>query len=399
MPDAGTYLELLVRDAGGPPGGFGGAEAAAGDRGARTGALPDKSLLVQRLRAEIEYTGRVTGLDADRDAVDAVLAEADESLSQIFGEGPEATLGTADVAALEAVVRSDGSRPVLFVIDDFVDVTAPNIGAYAASLSLVEDGVRQVCQAVGRVDDPSGNAGTLGYHGTAWAVGEGLVVTNYHVVEEIAPGGVRRDGCFEGRLTTGVAVQFGHEVGNPLPERRFPIRRVVSVGREGAAEYFDSAKQLNFDGLDLAVLELEPVPGRPFPRPLPVARGDDPKTHGGLATAGRSVYLVGYPGTSGGTTPDLFERIFAGVKSFKRLAPGAIMASAGEVPNDPRGWVITHDASTLGGNSGSALVDLEANGRTCLALHFAGQAGRQNWAHAVERMTGELAAALPGPRP
>jgi len=399
MPDAETYLALLTRDADASPGLFGGTEGAVGRGPAATGSLADKSELVERLKAEIAYTGQITGIEADQDAVDAVLADAGESLSLILGEGPEATLGSADEAALEAVVRSDGSRPVLFVIDDFVDVTAPNIGRYDASLSLVEDGVRQVCQAVGRVDDPSGNAAPLGYHGTAWAVGEGLVITNYHVLQEIAPGGVRRDGTFEGRLTTGVAVQFGHEVRNPLPERRFPIRRVVSVGGEGADKYLDAATQLNFDGLDFAVLELEPVPGRPFPRPLPVARGDDLMTQGALATAGRAVYLVGYPGRSGGTTPELFERIFAGVKSFKRLSPGEIMASPGQVPNDPRNWVITHDASTLGGNSGSAVVDLETHGPTCLALHFAGQPGRQNWAYAFERMTGELAAALPAARP
>ena len=45
------------------------------------------------------------------------------------------------------------------------------------------------------------------------------------------------------------------------------------------------------------------------------------------------------------------------------------------------------------------MVDLETIGPTCLALHFAGQPGRQNWAYAFERMTGELAAALPAARP
>lgn len=72
-----------------------------------------------------------------------------------------------------------------------------------------------MCRSVGRVDDPSPSA-TLGYQGTAWAVGEGLVATNYHVLEAIAPGGVRGEGRFEGRLNTGVAVHFGHEVAAPV---------------------------------------------------------------------------------------------------------------------------------------------------------------------------------------
>jgi S1-C subfamily serine protease len=300
------------------------------------------------------------------------------------------------VSGLEAVVRTDGSRPVLFVEDDFVDVLAPSIGGYAAPLSRLESQVREVCRAVGRVDDPSGFAAPLGYQGTAFAVAEGLVVTNYHVLAAIAPGGVRRDGRFEGRLNTGVAVHFGHEVGNPLPDRRFPVRRVVAVGREGAETYLDPATQLNFDGLDLAVLQLEPVAGRPFPEPLRLARADDPLTRGGLASRGRTVYLVGYPGQEHGTTPDLFATIFAGVKSFKRLAPGAVMDAPGEVAKDPRGWILTHDASTLGGNSGSAVVDLTADARTVLGLHFAGRHARNNWAHAFERITTEVDAALAG---
>jgi hypothetical protein len=283
---------------------------------------------------------------------------------------------------------------VLFVEDDFVDVQAPSIGAYAAPLSRLEEAVRDVCRSVGRVDDP--RAGSLGYQGTAWVVGDGLVVTNYHVLQAIAPGGLRVDGVFRGRLNTGVAVHFGHEVGNALPDRRFPIRRVVSVGREGDPSLGHPERlSLNFDNLDLAVLELEPVPGRPFPPPVTVARGDDPLTRGGLASRGRGVYLIGYPGNEHSTTPDLFASLFAGVKSFKRLAPGVITATMGEVEHDPRGWILEHDASTLGGNSGSALVDLDNDGRKVLGLHFAGLHARTNWAHATERMTGDLAAVLP----
>ncbi len=322
--------------------------------------------------------------------------QADGALSKLLGDGADAKLGPADIAGLEAVVRTDGSRPVLFVEDDFVDLMAPSVGDYAARLSRFEDAVRQVCRSVGRVDDPSPPAQPLGYQGTAWVVAEGLVVTNYHVLEAIAPGGVRVGGRFEGRLNTGVAVHFGNEVGDPRPERRFPIRRVVSVGRAGAPEHrHPELTGVNFDGLDLAVLELEPVPGRPFPQPNRIARGDDPLTRGGLASAGRGVYLVGYPGNEHSTTPDLFVKIFAGVKSFKRLAPGTIMAAPGSVPHDMRHWIFTHDASTLGGNSGSAVADFDADGQTLLGLHFAGHHARQNWAHALERVTHELQSVLP----
>jgi hypothetical protein len=52
---------------------------------------------------------------------------------------------------------------VLFIEDDFVDVSQPSIGDYAAPMSRLEDAVRQVCRAVGRVDGPSRSAQPLGY--------------------------------------------------------------------------------------------------------------------------------------------------------------------------------------------------------------------------------------------
>ena len=385
MTTAEDYLGLLA------PGGGGLESQESAGRGSNQDA-PLRSDLLDHLRAEIAYTEQVTGIQADPKLREQVLAQADDGVRRLLADGAEAVLNDDAQAGLEAVVRTNGSRPVLFVQHDSVDLTAPSVGNYAATLGLVQDAVSEVCRSVGRVDDPG--AGALGYRGTAWMIGEGLVVTNYHVLQAIAPGGTRIGDRFEGRLNTGAAVHFGHEARNPLPDRRFPIRRVVQVGRAGDPQFkVPGTRSLNFDGLDLAVLELEPVAGRPFPPPLPVARGDDPETLGSMASPGREVYLVGYPGE--GTTRDLFVKLFKGVKSFKRLAPGEIMQGPGTVEHDHRGWILTHDVSTLGGNSGSALVDLDASGRTVLGLHFAGHHERRNWAHATEQITTELASLLP----
>jgi glutamyl endopeptidase len=406
MTSAQVYLNLITRPGGGTSGlemagaeaaglEMAGAEAAGLEAaGGREVGVPDKQELLDRLRLEIDYVERKAGVKVDRKDIEKLVGQADEGLRRLLGEGADAQLDGDAISGLEAVVRTDGSRPVLFVEDDFIDVKAPSIGSYKAGLSRIEDAVRRVCQAVGRVDDPSAS---LGYQGTAWVVAEGLVATNYHVLRAIAPGGVRRDGKFEGELKPGVAVHFGHEVGGRRPERRFPISRVVSVGREGAAKYAQPGGSLNFDGLDLAILELERVPGRSFPAPNRIARGDDPRTRGGLASTGRGVYVIGYPGNEHSTTPDMFAKLFDGVKSFKRLAPGRITAAAGDLADDPRAWILAHDASTLGGNSGSALADYDQDGQTLLGLHFAGQHARQNWAHALERITPNLAQFLPPP--
>ena len=47
--------------------------------------------------------------------------------------------------------------------------------------------------------------------------------------------------------------------------------------------------------------------------------------------------------------------------------------------------MFTHDASTLGGNSGSAVVDLSIDGSRIIGLHFGGLA-EENWSHAVARV-------------
>lgn len=337
------------------------------------------------MRTEIDWLSRKTGQEPDPDAVQVVLDRVRDGLSQLSWHGAGQVLTPEAASGLEAVIHSNGSRPSLLVEDDFVDTTAPLAESWVAGLTRIEAQVRQVCGAVGRIDDPS-PLSAVGYLGTAWAIGEGLVATNYHVLQAIAPSGSRVNGRFQGRLRTGVAVHFGHEVKHKLPERRFPVRRVVAVGGEGAARYIHpDFPLLNFDGLDLAVLQLEAVPRRAFPRPVEVAHGDDPVTHGALASTGRGVYVVGFPGEPDDLAPDLFKSLFSNLVGYKRLAPGRITAAPGEVADDPRRWMLAHDASTLGGSSGSAVVDY-LGGASVLGLHVGGGAGHENWAHATEHI-------------
>lgn len=372
--------------------------------GSRTGALEstgsasppvvDPDLQVARLLDDIGYLEDRLGEHADPQALRLLTEGARHGLREVVDRGDGARLGRDELAGLEAVVHSDGSRPVLFVEDDFVDLLAPAARDYAATLSHVESEVRTACQAAGRVDDPGA---TLGYQGTAWAVDDGLVVTNYHVLQAISSKPARAAGGFTGVLKPGVAVDFGAEIGNEPGGRRFPVRRVVAVGPAGDPRLAHaSLPGVNFDGLDLAVLELEEVAGQSFPTPVEVARGDDPVTRGALASRGRLVYVVGFPGSSRSTTPDVFAALFAGVKGVKRLTPGLLTYGRGDVADDGRRWVIGHDASTLGGSSGSMVVDLEAGGRLVLGIHVAGDPGRVNWAHSLEGATQQLADAVPG---
>jgi V8-like Glu-specific endopeptidase len=61
----------------------------------------------------------------------------------------------------------------------------------------------------------------------------------------------------------------------------------------------------------------------------------------------------------------------------------------GSLPGDKRRWVFGHDATTLGGNSGSPAL---AWTDSAFGLHFAGRSIDTNCAHAVSAITTELRA-------
>ena len=83
------------------------------------------------------------------------------------------------------------------------------------------------------------------------------------------------------------------------------------------------------------------------------------------------VGVIGYPGQNSQIPdPDAVRNIFGDIYDVKRLAPGAVMR-ADET-------VIEHDASTLGGNSGSLVFSLETG--KAVGLHFAGSYTTANYA-------------------
>jgi hypothetical protein len=85
---------------------------------------------------------------------------------------------------------------------------------------------------------------------------------------------------------------------------------------------------------------------------------------------GRTVAVVGYPAYDWRNAPEVQDRVFNRTYNVKRLLPGkgGARRAIGSFGNDVS--ALTHDASTLGGNSGSAVVD-PATGNI-VGLHFAG---------------------------
>ena len=288
----------------------------------------------------------------DRDfrrALDLWLRTTDRAARRL-DDNPDAPLPPDEVYALEAVVRADGTRAVA---------------------------------AIGRVEPkhPSGSD----FFGTCWVVDHrnGLVLTNRHVlvamVERLPHAVARTTTGF--RVFDGAFVDFAAESGS-ADVRRYRVVEATPSQVNGT----------NFARLDAAVLRIEPLPDGPQDVPDALTVSADPDGPLGRLA---SHCIVGYPaqpvyesGTIEGVDWAWVTRtLFGNVYGVKRLAPGMTHRPLGSLPGDKRRWVFGHDATTLGGNSGSPAL---AWTDSAFGLHFAGRSIDTNYAHAVSAITTEL---------
>ena len=241
----------------------------------------------------------------------------------------------AERIGLRAIVQQEG-RPAIVVRDgDFGEPPA-----LWSQLRARRERIREVIARAGRVD-VDGHPDHA-WVGTASLVAPATLMTNRHVATKFCRRGRRRSWTF-----------------------RTGMRSRIDFVREQ-----DSASSLEFeitdaigvhDDHDLALLRIESTSrdGRPLPEPLALAAS----APGDLL--GRDVYLVGYPmADPTRNEPGAIRRIFRDVFDVKRLQPGRTVGYSTALS------ALEHDCSTLGGNSGSPLVDLETN--LVIGLHFGG---------------------------
>ena len=323
----------------------------------------------------------------DRDfrrALDLWLRTTDRAARRL-DNNPDAPLPPDEVYALEAVVRADGTRPSLLVRSGVVDPVQPLAAGWTGQLAAAGDRLTRAVAAIGRVEPthPSGSD----FFGTCWVVDDrnGLVLTNRHVldamVERLPHAVARTTAGF--RVFDGAFVDFAAESGS-ADVRRYRIVEATPSQVYGT----------DFARLDAAVLRIEPLPDGPQDVPDALTVSADPDGPLGRLA---SYCIVGYPaqpvyasGTIEGVDWAWVTRtLFGNVYGVKRLAPGMTHRPLGSLPGDKRRWVFGHDATTLGGNSGSPAL---AWTDSAFGLHFAGRSIDTNCAHAVSAITTELRA-------
>jgi hypothetical protein len=279
-----------------------------------------------------------------------MVAAGTEGLRKIQ-RGREDEITETEQIGLEAIVLLEG-RPALFIQnDDFV-----NVPVDWQVLAGQREAIRSSITRVGRIE-VSGHR-DLDWLGTGFLVGPNAIMTNRHVANEFAVGS---NGGWSFRPGMGSRVDFKEEYGSLQP-LEFRITEVFGI----------------HDRYDMALLscESESVAGDTLPEPLAISsQPPDP-------VATRRVYVIGYPAWDGRRNdPQYMQQIFMDIYNVKRLQPGEVRAFQADIPE------FIHDCSTLGGNSGSPVFDLESH--NVVGLHFGGRYLEGNHAVPVWMLQGD----------
>jgi endonuclease G len=284
------------------------------------------------------------------------------------------SMGTDSALALETIVNRVG-RPVLEVSNDDYVVEGPEAAVWEARLgnATVRAALRRVIPSVGRIEVD--NHPDLTWVGTGWLIADDVVVTNRHVASEFAAlsltaagrSFVFKRGWPDRESRMAARVDFRRELRNVNP-RAFSVREVLHIEDD--------------DGPDFAFLRVERA-GASGPLSPSLRAGKS-------AEAQEYVATIGYPAADSRLPEqDLMSRLFGDKYNVKRLAPGQVMRLGDDL--------VMHDCSTLGGNSGSPIVDLATG--DVLGLHFSGLFLRENRGVPIGYVTSRLQKVLSPGRP
>jgi endonuclease G len=289
--------------------------------------------------------------------LDRFGVKSDEFVASVEGRpmgGATESMGGPSGHAVEAIVRRYG-RPVLLV--QHGAYVEPDLADLAAELLPNRERIKQAIARVGRVEFVNH---AMPWGGTGWVVDERVIVTNRHVAEIVAESDGR--GGFRFRMSLG-GVPFG---ANLDFREEYGVAGTETVALKSIRFLAQSNQP------DIALLEVES--GAVLPTPLDLDEAP--------LAVDQKVVLIGYPAYDSRNDPADMARYFGDIYDVKRLAPGQIMQPAGAQP------FFMHDATTLGGNSGTSVVD-PATGKA-VGLHYAGTYLQGNYAVSAKHIKAAL---------
>jgi endonuclease G, mitochondrial len=269
----------------------------------------------------------------------------DNGLRKMAENRPE-DLTTDELGVLEAIVLPE-NRPAVYVRNGSYD----SLGDPWTQLNLdaAKSVIDPMLPLIGRVELP--HYPLIPYGGTGFVVGPNLLMTNRHVAALFSSGLGLTIRYASGDAVVNLNRQYGSQLdGGP---DTLEVRRVIMVH-----PYWDMALLLvdglpNSKSLNLSIRPPEEM-------------------------VGRNIVVVGYPARDPRSNLELQDKIFENVYNVKRLQPGTVRERLEVRSFENVVKAMVHDSSTLGGNSGSAVIDAETG--EVLALHFGGEYLKANYA-------------------
>ena len=250
---------------------------------------------------------------------------------------------------LEAIILLTGRPAILVQQGRFAD---PPDEWSVLSRPDVRPKIETAVQSVGRIE-VTNHPGGLDWIGTGFLVADDVVMTNRHVAAEFAE--TKNGKTWKLFPKMKVSIDYVEEFGGTT-KAEFKITDVIGV----------------HDSVDLALLRvsLRGSAGAKRPKPLSLAATPSLKKQ-------QNIYVIGYPASdSRRNDPVEMRRIFENIFDVKRLQPGKLTKIGGTL--------VEHDCSTLGGNSGSCVIDLETH--RVIGLHFSGKYLEGNKAVALSKL-------------
>jgi len=297
----------------------------------------------------------------------ALIDGAQTALSKLSRDEPDVALGEAEKTALEAIVIAQGVRPVVNFVAGRLDLADIDLGPWErftrADAGIIED----VARSIGRINLDGRQIGT------GFVVTDTQIMTNRHVLAAIAE--KTGDGW---EMHAGASISFSED-GQGDDGLKF---RRDGISTSNAR----SATGVDFSQFDYAIIPVEKGWFRDLPAPLAL---EETRSN---VMFDRPVYVLGYPGRPQPGTErfSLLKDLFQSEYGVKRYCPGTISAALGDIEADSRDTVFGHDCTTLGGNSGSPVIDLGDGSASVIGIHFAGARRIANYAHSMAALQNEF---------
>ena len=337
---------------------------------------------LERLQAALaEKAVANPAVPVDQALADQFLISLRQSLGLLGGEPDDVPVDPDAPLMTEAMVLIDGTRPALYVRDGTIDLADPLLteSGWTQVLTDRKADWERLIGATGRIirgHDRSAKS----VFGTGWMVGPDRIATAKHVLEDMA---VFFDG--EWHFSTDFFIDFAVEADrDPVAAKVIKIDEVVWASPDLIAGNVHPSLT------DVAVLSLAPAAGQDLPDPLPLAdasQTNDIFADGAFVNVGHPAAPRGAWIAEGGApntiSPALITALIGDQFGVKRLSPGRSMFSPGHFPGDAKAHIFTHEATTLGGSSGSAIMALGTDGVQIAGLHYAGEFRTRNFAHWV----------------